>query len=90
MVGYIWGRPSLTRIFKKILSVDGIKSYNGLGDGSVFAKGFCVYIGLQFWGRKRLQQASIRDQFRVFQLFTRKAFRLVEGGTSKRTTTMLF
>lgn len=37
-----------------------------LGRWQCFCKGFCVSIGLQLWGGKRLQQASIRNKFRVF------------------------
>ena len=33
---------------QKIMSIDGIKAYNGLGDGSVFAKDFSFISGFSF------------------------------------------
>lgn len=78
MVGYT-GTPITDKDIQKILSVDGIKSYNGLGDGSVFAKDFAFISGFSFGEGSDYSRLPSVTNSEYFNFFTRKAFQLVEG-----------
>ena len=78
MVAYT-GTPITDKDIQEILSVDGIKSYNGLGDGSVFAKDFAFISGFSFGEGSDYSRLPSVTNSEYFNFFTRKAFRLVEG-----------
>ena len=73
MVGYT-GTPITDKDIQKILSVDGIKSYNGLGDGSVFAKDFEFISGFSFGEGSDYSRLPSVTNSEYFNFFTRKAF----------------
>ena len=78
LVDYV-GAPITDEDIQKIMSIDGIKAYNGLGDGSVFAKDFSFISGFSFGaGSDYSRLPSVTDS-EYFNFFTRKAFQLVEG-----------
>lgn len=78
LVDYV-GAPITDEDVQKIMSIDGIKAYNGLGDGSVFAKDFSFISGFSFGaGSDYSRLPSVTDS-EYFNFFTRKAFQLVEG-----------
>ena len=78
LVEYV-GTPITDRDIQKIMSIDGVKAYNGLGDGSVFAKDFSFISGFSFGaGSDYSRLPSVTDS-EYFNFFTRKAFQLVEG-----------
>ena len=78
LVDYV-GVPITDEDIHKIMSIDGIKVYNGLGDGSVFAKDFSFISGFSFGaGSDYSRLPSVTDS-EYFNFFTRKAFQLVEG-----------
>ena len=78
LVDYV-GAPITDEDIQKIMSIDGIKAYNGLGDGSVFAKDFSFISGFSFGaGSDYSRLPSVTDS-EYFNFFTRKAFCLVEG-----------
>lgn len=78
LVDYV-GTPITNEDIQKIMSIDGIKAYNGLGDGSVFAKDFAFISGFSFGdGSDYSRLPSVTDS-EYFNFFTRKAFQLVEG-----------
>lgn len=78
LVDYV-GAPITDEDIQKIMSIDGIKAYNGLGDGSVFAKDFNFISGFSFGaGSDYSRLPSVTDS-EYFNFFTRKAFQLVEG-----------
>ena len=78
LVVYV-GAPITDEDIQKIMSIDGIKAYNGLGDGSVFAKDFSFISGFSFGaGSDYSRLPSVTDS-EYFNFFTRKAFQLVEG-----------
>lgn len=78
LVDYV-GSPITDEDIQKIMSIDGIKAYNGLGDGSVFAKDFSFISGFSFGaGSDYSRLPSVTDS-EYFNFFTRKAFQLVEG-----------
>ena len=78
LVDYI-GTPITDADIEKIMSVNGIHDYNGVGDGSVFAMDFSFIPGISF--------GQVRDDSRLpsvsnseyFNYFRRGAFKLVEG-----------
>lgn len=78
LVDYV-GAPITDEDIQKIMSIDGVKAYNGLGDGSVFAKDFSFISGFSFGaGSDYSRLPSVTDS-EYFNFFTRKAFQLVEG-----------
>lgn len=78
LVDYV-GAPITDEDIQKIMSIDGIKAYNGLGDGSVFAKDFSFISGFSFGaGSDYSRLPSVTDS-EYSNFFTRKAFQLVEG-----------
>lgn len=78
LVDYV-GAPITDEDIQKIMSINGIRAYNGLGDGSVFAKDFSFISGFSFGaGSDYSRLPSVTDS-EYFNFFTRKAFQLVEG-----------
>ena len=78
LVGYT-GTPITDADIEKVMSVKGIRSYNGVGDGSVFAMDFSFISGFSFGpgsDYSRLPSVSNSEYFNYFQ---RGAFKLVEG-----------
>lgn len=79
MVGYI-GTPITDNDIQKIMSIKGIKDYNAVGDGSVFAKDFSFISGISFGTRSfddsRLPSVTNSEYFNYFR---RGAFRLAHG-----------
>ena len=78
LVGYT-GTPITDEDIEKVMSVKGIHSYNGVGDGSVFAMDFSFISGFSFGpgsDYSRLPSVSNSEYFNYFQ---RGAFKLVEG-----------
>ena len=70
LVDYV-GAPITDEDIQKIMSIDGIKAYNGLGDGSVFAKDFSFISGFSFGaGSDYSRLPSVTDS-EYFNFFTR-------------------
>ena len=78
LVDYV-GAPITDEDIQKIMSIDGIKAYNGLGDGSVFAKDFSFISGFSFGEGSDYSRLPSVTNSEYFNFFTRKAFQLVEG-----------
>lgn len=78
LVDYV-GAPITDEDIQKIMSIDGIKAYNGLGDGSVFAKDFSFISGFSFGAGSDYSRLPSVTNSEYFNFFTRKAFQLVEG-----------
>lgn len=78
LVEYV-GAPITDEDIQKIMSIDGIKAYNGLGDGSVFAKDFSFISGFSFGAGSDYSRLPSVTNSEYFNFFTRKAFQLVEG-----------
>lgn len=78
LVDYV-GAPITDEDIQKIMSIDGIKAYNGLGDGSVFAKDFSFISGFSFGAGSDYSRLPSVTASEYFNFFTRKAFQLVEG-----------
>ena len=64
------GTPITDADIEKVMSVKGIRSYNGVGDGSVFAIDFSFISGFSFGPGERLQPFALCFKLRVFQLFS--------------------
>ncbi len=78
LVDYV-GAPITDEDIQKIMSIDGIKAYNGLVDGSVFAKDFSFISGFSFGAGSDYSRLPSVTNSEYFNFFTRKAFQLVEG-----------
>ena len=78
MVEYV-GTPITDRDIEKIMSIDGVKAYNGIGDGSVYAKDFDFIYGFNFGAEIDDSRLPSVTNSEYFNFFTRKAFRLIEG-----------
>lgn len=78
MVDYV-GTPITDKDIQKIMSIDGVKAYNGIGDGSVYAKDFDFISGFNFGAGSDYSRLPSVTNSEYFNFFTRKAFRLVEG-----------
>lgn len=78
MVEYV-GTPITDRDIEKIMSIDGVKAYNGIGDGSVYAKDFDFIYGFSFGAEIDDSRLPAVTNSEYFNFFTRKAFRLIEG-----------
>lgn len=78
LVDYV-GAPITDEDIQKIMSIDGIKTYNGLVDGSVFAKDFSFISGFSFGAGSDYSRLPSVTNSEYFNFFTRKAFQLVEG-----------
>lgn len=75
MVGYT-GTPITDTDIEKIMSVSGIQSYNGVGDGNVFAVDFFFITGFSFGaGSDYSRLPSVTNS----KYFRRGALKLVEG-----------
>ena len=78
MVEYV-GTPITDRDIQEIMSIDGVKAYNGIGDGSVYAKDFDFISGFSFGAGSDYSRLPSVTNSEYFNFFTRKAFQLVEG-----------
>ena len=78
MVGYT-GTPITDADIEKVMSVKGIRSYNGVGDGSVFAMDFSFISGFSFGPGSDYSRLPSVSNSEYFNYFRRGAFKLVEG-----------
>lgn len=78
MVGYT-GTPITDADIEKILNVPGIRDYNGVGDGSVFAIDFSFISGFSFGAGSDYSRLPSVTNSEYFNYFRRGAFKLVEG-----------
>lgn len=78
MVGYT-GTPITDADIEKIMSIKGIRSYNGVGDGSVFAMDFSFISGFSFGPGSDYSRLPSVSNSEYFNYFRRGAFKLVEG-----------
>lgn len=78
LVDYI-GSPITDHEIEKIMQVEGIKAYNGVGDGSVFARDFSFISGIQFSERSDYSRMPSVTNSKYFKYFQRGAFQLTEG-----------
>lgn len=78
MVEYV-GTPITDKDIQKIMSIDGVKAYNGIGDGSVYAKDFDFISGFSFGDGSDYSRLPSVTNSEYFNFFTRKAFQLIEG-----------
>ncbi|MCR1838930.1 ABC transporter permease [Murimonas intestini] len=78
MVGYT-GTPITDNEIEKIMQVKGIKSYNGIGYGSVYARDFSFISGIQFSAGSDYSSLPSVTHSEAFNYFRRKAFRLIKG-----------
>ena len=78
MVGYT-GTPITDADIEKVMSVKGIRNYNGVGDGSVFAIDFAFISGFSFGPGSDYSRLPSVSNSEYFNYFRRGAFKLVEG-----------
>ncbi len=78
MVGYT-GTPITDADIEKVMSVKGIRNYNGVGDGSVFAIDFSFISGFSFGPGSDYSRLPSVSNSEYFNYFRRGAFKLVEG-----------
>lgn len=78
LVGYA-GTPITDADIEKVMSVKGIHSYNGVGDGSVFAMDFSFISGFSFGPGSDYSRLPSVSNSEYFNYFRRGAFKLVEG-----------
>ena len=78
MVGYT-GTPITDADIEKVMSVKGVSSYNGVGDGSVFAIDFSFISGFSFGPGSDYSRLPSVSNSEYFNYFRRGAFKLVEG-----------
>ena len=78
MVEYV-GTPITDKDIQKIMSIDGVKAYNGIGDGYVYAKDFDFISGISFGAEIDDSRLPSITNSEYFNFFTRKAFQLIEG-----------
>ena len=78
LVGYT-GTPITDEDIEKVMSVKGIHSYNGVGDGSVFAMDFSFISGFSFGPGSDYSRLPSVSNSEYFNYFRRGAFKLVEG-----------
>ena len=78
LVGYT-GTPITDADIEKVMSVKGIHSYNGVGDGSVFAMDFSFISGFSFGPGSDYSRLPSVSNSEYFNYFRRGAFKLVEG-----------
>ncbi|MDE5696929.1 MAG: ABC transporter permease [Lachnospiraceae bacterium] len=73
------GTPITDADIEKVMGIEGIRSYNGVGDGSVFAVDFSFISGFSFGpGSDYSRLPSVSDS-EYFNYFRRGAYELVEG-----------
>jgi len=78
MVEYA-GTPITDKDIQKIMSIDGVKAYNGIGDGSVYAKDFDFISGFNFGAGSDYSRLPSVTNSEYFNFFTRKMFQLIDG-----------
>ena len=78
MVGYT-GTPITDADVEKVMGVKGISSYNGVGDGSVFAMDFSFISGFSFGPGSDYSRLPSVSNSEYFNYFRRGAFKLVEA-----------
>lgn len=78
LVGYT-GTPITDADIEKVMSVKGIRSYNGVGDGSVFAIDFSFISGFSFGPGSDYSRLPSVSNSEYFNYFRRGAFKLIEG-----------
>ncbi len=78
LVGYT-GTPITDADIEKVMSVKGIRSYNGVGDGSVFAMDFSFISGFSFGPGSDYSRLPSVSNSEYFNYFRRGAFKLIEG-----------
>ena len=78
MVGYT-GTPITDADIEKVMGVKGVRDYNGVGDGSVFAMDFSFISGLSFGAGSDDSRLPSVSNSEYFNYFRRGAFKLVEG-----------
>ena len=78
LVGYT-GTPITDADIEKVMSIKGVRSYNGVGDGSVFAIDFSFISGFSFGPGSDYSRLPSVSNSEYFNYFRRGAFKLVEG-----------
>jgi len=78
MVGYT-GTPITDADIEKVMGIDGIRSYNGVGDGSVFAVDFSFISGFNFGAGSDYSRLPSVSNSEYFNYFRRGAYKLTEG-----------
>ena len=73
------GAPITDADIEKVMSVKGIRDYNGIGDGSVFAMDFSFIPGINFGQTRDYSRLPSVSNSEYFNYFRRGAFKLVEG-----------
>ena len=73
------GAPITDADIEKVMSVKGIRDYNGIGDGSVFAMDFSFIPGISFGQTRDYSRLPSVSNSEYFNYFRRGAFQLVEG-----------
>ena len=78
MVGYT-GTPITNADIEKVMGIPGVQSYNGVGDGSVFAIDFSFISGFSFGPGSDYSRLPSVTNSEYFNYFRRGAFTLAEG-----------
>ena len=78
MVEYV-GTPITDKDIQKIMSIDGVKAYNGIGDGSIYAKDFDFISGFSFGVGSDYSRLPSVTNSEYFNFFTHKMFQLIDG-----------
>lgn len=78
LVDYI-GTPITDTDIEKVMSVKGVRDYNGIGFGSVFAMDFSFIPGISFGQVRDYSALPSVTNSEYFNYFRRGAFKLVEG-----------
>ena len=73
------GTPITDADIEKVMSVKGIRDYNGIGDGSVVAMDFSFIPGISFGQTRDYSRLPSVSNSEYFNYFRRGAFKLVEG-----------
>ena len=73
------GAPITDADIEKVMSVKGIRDYNGIGDGSVFAMDFSFIPGISFGQTRDYSRLPSVSNSEYFNYFRRGAFKLAEG-----------
>ena len=78
MVGYT-GTPITDADIEMVMGIEGIRSYNGVGDGSVFAVDFSFISGFNFGAGSDYSRLPSVSNSEYFNYFRRGAYKLAEG-----------
>jgi len=73
------GTPITDADIEKVMNIEGVRSYNGVGDGSVFAIDFSFISGFSFGPGSDYSRLPSVSNSEYFNYFRRGAFKLVEG-----------